>query len=89
MARGAVKDLRARAMSLRRAGATYREIGALLGISASRAYSLCDEAEACQKKSLSKPRRCLCCGAEFMSAGPGNRLCSRCRSKDDYMLFAA
>lgn len=25
-------------------------------------------------------RPCLCCGKTFVSAGPGNRLCSRCRT---------
>lgn len=28
-----------------------------------------------------KPRNCLCCGREFLSAHSGNRLCSSCRTK--------
>jgi len=28
-----------------------------------------------------KRRRCMCCGTEFNSAGPHNRLCGRCRAK--------
>lgn len=27
-------------------------------------------------------RKCLCCGIDFMSEGPGNRLCQTCRHKD-------
>ena len=28
-------------------------------------------------------RNCMCCGAEFDSQGPHNRLCSPCRKQDD------
>lgn len=27
----------------------------------------------------STPRPCLCCAREFMSTGPGNRMCGPCR----------
>lgn len=27
-------------------------------------------------------RACMCCGATFMSDGPHNRLCGRCRTKE-------
>lgn len=27
-------------------------------------------------------RNCMCCQKEFLSDGPHNRLCTRCRSKD-------
>ena len=27
-------------------------------------------------------RNCMCCRAEFLSDGPHNRLCTRCRHKD-------
>lgn len=30
-----------------------------------------------------KPRTCLKCGRTFNSAGPGNRICSPCRSKNE------
>ncbi|WP_372400256.1 hypothetical protein ABMY26_32105 [Azospirillum sp. HJ39] len=29
-------------------------------------------------------RRCLCCGSEFHSTGPGNRICNGCRATDTY-----
>lgn len=29
-----------------------------------------------------KVRACLCCGADFKSDGPHNRLCQMCRRKD-------
>ena len=32
-----------------------------------------------------KPRTCLRCGREFMSAGPWNRRCERCERRDDYL----
>ncbi len=28
------------------------------------------------------PRKCLCCGQQFTSEGPHNRLCTFCRNKD-------
>lgn len=81
-------------LALRRAGASYREIAALTGLSIravsnrlARAYAA--EQERKMRATPKKKRTCLCCGAPFMSEGPHNRLCSRCRSKDDYMLFAA
>lgn len=37
-----------------------------------------------------KVRKCLCCGREFNSDGPHNRLCGPCRSKSvsPYELYA-
>lgn len=33
-------------------------------------------------------RQCLCCGGDFTSHGPQNRLCSRCRDDDgDFSMF--
>lgn len=34
-----------------------------------------------RRKPWRRQRPCLCCGKEFASAGPGNRLCGLCRSK--------
>lgn len=64
--------------ALYRAGATINEIMALTGLSRStveyRIYI--------QKPRRSKtPRKCLCCGRQFASEGPHNRLCAICRSK--------
>jgi hypothetical protein len=37
------------------------------------------------RKSTKAPRACLGpCGKTFMSAGPGNRICQRCRRLDAY-----
>lgn len=35
-----------------------------------------------ERKARSKDRACLCCGTRFMSEGPHNRLCARCRGRD-------
>ena len=32
-----------------------------------------------------KPRRCMCCRHEFKSEGPHNRLCGKCRHRDNTM----
>ncbi|MEM8554005.1 MAG: hypothetical protein AAGF71_04160 [Pseudomonadota bacterium] len=32
------------------------------------------------KQALTKPRNCICCGAEFQSTGPGHRMCKHCRA---------
>jgi hypothetical protein len=32
-----------------------------------------------ERQAQARPRRCLCCQAEFQSAGAGNRLCNPCR----------
>ena len=29
-----------------------------------------------------RPRRCLSCSTDFLSHGPGNRVCPRCRSSE-------
>lgn len=29
-----------------------------------------------------RERPCMCCGTKFMSDGPHNRLCGRCRTKE-------
>lgn len=31
-----------------------------------------------------KPRKCLCCGTQFPSSGPGNRICAPCRATEAY-----
>jgi hypothetical protein len=31
-----------------------------------------------------KYRKCLSCSTSFMSAGPGNRICTRCRASDAF-----
>lgn len=41
--------------------------------------SVCRRAEIIQATPKSSKRPCLCCGREFDSAGPHNRLCGRCR----------
>lgn len=38
--------------------------------------------EALSLKAQKKLRPCLCCRAEFLSDGPHNRLCGRCRTKE-------
>lgn len=38
------------------------------------------ETLATRKQASTRP--CMCCGNKFSSAGPHNRLCSRCRTKE-------
>lgn len=81
-------------LALKRAGASYGEIAALTGLSLSAVRNMlardyAAEQERKMRATPKKKRTCLCCGAPFMSWGAGNRLCQRCRAKDDYMLFAA
>jgi hypothetical protein len=33
-------------------------------------------------QAMCKPRRCLSCSSSFPSTGPGNRICTRCRSSE-------
>lgn len=72
------EDKKRRARALRAAGATYREIAALIGVSISSVerYLIDDDFRAPEKQI--KQRSCLRCGKTFDSWGPGNRLCSRC-----------
>jgi hypothetical protein len=34
--------------------------------------------------SARKPRRCLSCDETFISRGPGNRICGRCKSLESW-----
>ena len=38
--------------------------------------------ESLSLKALKKERHCMCCRGKFMSDGPHNRLCNRCRAKE-------
>ncbi|MFN4229829.1 hypothetical protein [Parvibaculum sp.] len=46
-------------------------------------------AEAPEVGSARRKRKCMCCGADFLSEGAGNRLCVSCRGKDGGWLPAA
>ncbi len=60
------------------AGATINEIMRLTGLKRSTVeYRLHIKKPSPQRVK----RRCMCCGREFMSDGPHNRLCVTCRKK--------
>jgi hypothetical protein len=40
--------------------------------------------EAHRRQLARKSRRCLSCSTSFMSSGPGNRICTRCRASDAF-----
>lgn len=68
------------------ARSTVRDLCARIGLEPHRAF----ERRARQSDyvprtplQITTVRRCLCCGREFRSEGPHNRLCSQCRTKPD------
>lgn len=38
--------------------------------------------EAHRIHAMKRTRKCLCCGDQFSSHGPGNRICSPCKALD-------
>jgi|1186.fasta_scaffold949254_2 hypothetical protein len=40
--------------------------------------------EAHRQQLARKSRRCLSCDSSFQSTGPGNRICSRCKSTEAF-----
>ena len=40
--------------------------------------------EEARRQARRKDRRCLSCSSSFSSTGPGNRICSRCRSSEAF-----
>lgn len=71
-----------RIAELRRVGLSQRAMAKHLGISRAHLQRLLyGEGVAPAPAPARQRRRCLCCGAEFMSAGPMNRLCGTCRKK--------
>lgn len=71
---------------LRAAGATYREIADLTGLSLSqinyRLGKAADEgATPPRRRKGSTERACMCCGKPFLSEGAHNRLCGSCRNR--------
>lgn len=64
-------------LRLRRVGATYRDLMRLTGLSRAAIEYRLDGAM--PRRAEMQIRRCLCCGKEFLSHGPGNRMCGRCR----------
>lgn len=69
--------------ALRAAGATYREIAQLTGLSMHAVSKIFNPPPPPvwrpRKNQVKTQRACLCCGATFQSEGPHNRLCERCR----------
>lgn len=68
---------------LKDAGATYREIAQVTGLTLSQVnYRLHNSNAIPPKPRRRKPalmRPCLCCQTTFNSEGPHNRLCDTCR----------
>lgn len=71
--------------ALRAAGATYREIAQLTGLSKHAISNIFNPPPPSvwypRKNRIKTPRACLCCGKTFDSAGPMNRLCKICRAQ--------
>ncbi len=74
--------------ALRAAGATYREIADLTGLSlAAINWRLNGSPRAAltvkprRSKAACQERKCLTCGKPFASEGPHNRMCDSCRRK--------
>lgn len=65
--------------ALYRAGATIAEIMRLTGLSKSTVRRRIEMD--IRPRAKNQPRKCLCCGNVFVSHGPGNRMCSRCRAR--------
>lgn len=40
-----------------------------------------------ERRVISRMRSCMCCGREFRSSGPGNRLCYDCNARARKMMF--
>lgn len=74
------KATRETVLALKAAGATYREIAALTGLSISRVNYILNPPPL-KQRAKTRPRACLCCGATFQSEGPHHRMCKRCRKK--------
>ncbi len=71
---------------LRAAGATYREISDLTGLTLSQiSYRLGNadgkEAPHPHRRKGTTQRACMCCGKTFLSEGAHNRLCGACRNR--------
>ena len=45
--------------------------------------------QAHRQRQQMKERRCLSCSSDFLSAGPGNRICMRCKDLDAWNSPAA
>lgn len=71
--------------ALRAAGATYREIAQLTGLSMYAVSKIFNPPPPPvwrpRKNQVKTQRACLCCGRIFDSAGPMNRLCKTCRQQ--------
>ncbi|MGR3456049.1 hypothetical protein [Pseudooceanicola sp.] len=45
-------------------------------------YTACGAATRLEVRSRSKTRPCICCGDQFLSTGPGHRMCNLCRPSE-------
>ncbi|QPM89128.1 hypothetical protein [Pseudooceanicola algae] len=43
-------------------------------------YTAHSAATRLERQRRQKTRNCLCCGGQFLSDGPGNRMCNPCRN---------
>lgn len=66
-------------------GLSYEEIAAYCGLTRAAVkarIARAREQDASDPPRIKKaPRKCLCCGTMFLSHGPGNRMCARCRER--------
>lgn len=66
-------------LSFKAAGVSPIAIAKEMGRAQSSVYS---RLEVLEGRSQRRERLCMCCRSPFMSDGPHNRLCGRCRGKE-------